>query len=95
MTDNMPTAYEIFETLLEKAITQGEVRADIDVKMFAYLIASLNTLVLEYYTEHVAQDYDEKMLATVDQLIDFLRFGIGVNKPALPANQERVSFATL
>jgi hypothetical protein len=73
---NMPTALEFFETLLQNAITRGEVRADIDVKMFAYLIASMNTLILEYYTEHVASDYDEKMLASVDQFIDFLQNGI-------------------
>lgn len=78
IASNMPTAYEFFETLLQQAIKRGEVRADVNVEMFAYLIASLNTLVLEYYSEHVAQDYDESMMATVDQFIDFLRRGIGV-----------------
>jgi len=75
--ESMPIAYEFFETLLENAIRRGEVRADIDVRMLAYLTAALNALVLEYYTEHIAQDYDERMLATIDQFIDFLRRGIG------------------
>ncbi len=74
---NMPAAYKLFETFLERAIRRGEVRADIDVKMLAFLIASMSTLVTEYYIEHVARDFDETMLATVEQFIDFLRHGIG------------------
>lgn len=77
MADNFPTAYQFFETLLENAMVRGEVRPDIDVKMFAYLIASMNTLVLEYYTEYVAPDYDEKMFETIDKFLDFLKNGIG------------------
>lgn len=93
ITTNMPTAYEFFESLLQQAIDRGDVRADIDVKMFAYLIASLNTLVLEYYSERVAQDYDEKMLTTVDKFIDFLRNGIGAHQATMPPSQARESFA--
>ena len=76
--ESMPLAYDLFETLLENAIRRGEVRADVDVKMFAYLIASLNVFILEYYTEHVAQEYDKTMLITIiNQFMDFLRNGIG------------------
>ena len=77
MAENLPSAYEVFETLLEKAVVGGEVRADIDTKMFAYLIASMNTHVVEYYMEHVTQDYDEGMCETLDRFVDFLRSGIG------------------
>ncbi len=77
MGESMSAAYEFFESLLESAIQRGEVRADIDVKMLAYLIASMNTLVVEYYIEHIAPNYDEHMLATIDQFITFLRDGIG------------------
>ena len=49
--DNLPTAYKFFETLLEKAIARGEVRADIDIKMFAYVIASMNVVFVEYHSE--------------------------------------------
>jgi AcrR family transcriptional regulator len=88
---NMPTASKFFETLLQRALARGEVRSDIDVEMFAYLIASLNTLVLEYYSEHVAQDYDESMMATVDQFIDFLRRGIGAGPDAASTHPQGVS----
>ena len=77
MGDNVPAAHEFFETLLKNAIGRGEIRADIDLKMFAYLIAAMNTTVMEYYIEHVAPNYGEKMLTTIDQFIDFLRHGIG------------------
>ena len=77
MADNMSSAYDFFETLLENAVARGEVRADIDIKMFAYMIASMNTLLIEYYTEFVAQDYDEKMFETIDKFLDFLKNGIG------------------
>ena len=76
MADNMSSAYEFFETLLENAVARGEVRADIDIKMFAYMIASMNTLLIEYYTEFVAQDYDEKIFETIDKFLDFLKNGI-------------------
>ena len=77
MADNLPSAYVIFETLLENAIERGEVRADIDIKMFAYLIASMNALVIEYYIEYLAQKYDGKMMETIDKFLDFLKNGIG------------------
>jgi hypothetical protein len=69
-------ASEFFESLLRAAIEQDEVRADIDVPMFAYLIAGMNTLLLEYYLEYVSQDYNDRLIATVDQFIDFLKHGL-------------------
>ena len=77
--DFWPSSFAIFETLLKGAIARGEVRADIDVNMFAYLIASMNTVVVEYYSEFVSQAIDESMIETVDKFIDFLKNGIGEN----------------
>ena len=76
MEANTAAASEFFESLLRAAIEQGEVRADIDVPMFAHLIAGMNTLLLEYYLEYVSQDYDDRLIATVDQFIDFLKHGL-------------------
>jgi len=77
MADTMPSAYRLFEDLLKDAIAKREVRADIDVPMFAYLITSMSTLVIEYYTEYVANEYNEKLFETIDKFIDFLKHGIG------------------
>lgn len=87
MEANTFAASEFFETLLRTAISNGEVRLDIDVPMFAYLIASMNTLVMEYYVEHVARVYDDQLLATVDQFIDFLKNGIGASAGKAPSSQ--------
>jgi AcrR family transcriptional regulator len=74
--DNLPGANQLFETLLSNAIARGEVRADIDVKLYAHLIASMNRFAIEYYTEYVAPKGGETM-ETIDKFLDFLKNGIG------------------
>lgn len=78
--DSMPAATDFFETLLESAMARGEVRTDIDVKMFAYMIASMNALVVQYYAADSSKPFDEEMMAGIDEFIEFLRSGIGSNK---------------
>ena len=73
---NTAAASEFFEQWLRAAIERGEVRADIDVPMFAHLIASMSTVIMEYYLERVSQDYDDRLVETVEQFIDFLKNGI-------------------
>ena len=82
--ENSPVSYEFFGTLLENAIERGEVRADIDVKLFAYMITAMNTLIVEYWTEYVAQDFQDGMMETIDQFLDFLKNGIGAPKVVEP-----------
>ena len=84
---NMPTGLDYFETLLKDAIARGEIREDVDTKMLAYLINSLNTSVGEYYFEHVGPHY-EKMMETIEKLLDYLRYGIGKKDDPEPAGQE-------
>ena len=88
MDQNLPTVYDFFETLLGKAIENGSLRPEINVKLLAYIIASLNTLVIEYYIDQIDQTYDEKMMVTVDQFIDFLKNGIGRQKSTEPTSTE-------
>ncbi len=84
MANNLPSLYAYFETLLENAIENGEIRPDINVKLFAYIIGSMNTLVAEYYTEQISPNYDEKMMETIDEFLDFLQNGMGRNDPKTP-----------
>ncbi len=77
MGENMPAANQYFEILLEKAVANGEIRKSVDIKMFAYLIGAMNTQLIEYYTVYVTDEFDEKILETVDTFIDFLKNGIG------------------
>jgi AcrR family transcriptional regulator len=73
----MPTGLEFFQSLLEEAIRRGEVRADVDCQMLAYMITEMFTVLTEYYLEQVGSEYDETMMDTIDQFLDFLRRGIG------------------
>jgi AcrR family transcriptional regulator len=88
-----PSGTAFFEALLENAIEQGEVRADIDCEMLAYMISSMYTLVIEYYLEHVHPKYDEAMMETISQFLDFLRRGIATDGDAEPSNQKASSCA--
>ncbi len=79
MQQNAGASQAFFEELLQAAIRRGNIRPDIDTRLFAYMIPELSTIILEYYTENVSQKYNEDMMATVDQFIDLLRFGIGAS----------------
>lgn len=76
MDENMDAAFKYFDGLIKKAIAKGEVRKEIDHKMFTYLIASMNEKIIEYFSEYVPEDDDEKILETVDNLIDLLKHGM-------------------
>ncbi len=71
-----------FKGILEEAVQRGEVRADIDVSFTTYLLARLSNLVVEYHIERVAATYDERMMETVDRLIEILRTGIRAQEGA-------------
>ena len=77
MDENLPSAYEFFERMLENAVDRGEIRADIDTKMLAHMLVPMNAHLVEYYVEHVAGEYGEGMLETLDQFVDLLRSGMG------------------
>lgn len=76
----MAVAHEIFERMIREAIQRGEVRDDLDVHLMAFLVASLSNLVVEYYSDHVATEYDERLLRIVDQFIELLRRGLTANR---------------
>ena len=75
--DLVPSAEEIYKSLLEKAVARGEVRSDIDVKLISYLMTSMNMIIVEYYSETHPQGFTESMIETVDTFMDILKNGIG------------------
>jgi AcrR family transcriptional regulator len=77
MAENLPSAHEFFEALLENAVAKGEVREDIDTKMLAYMLVPMNAHFVEYYMEHIGKDYDQGLVESLDQFVDLLRSGIG------------------
>lgn len=76
MHENMPTVQDIFSGLLQQAMARCEIRSDIDLDLIAYFVASLNSMVVAYYTERVSDTYDDAMLLIADQFIELLKRGI-------------------
>ena len=81
---SMPVALSFFETILKNAIARAEIRADIDIKMLAFMIASMNALVVEYYVAETEKNLGPEMMASIDEFIDFLRKGIGISQEEAP-----------
>jgi AcrR family transcriptional regulator len=77
-TDNLPLSSSAIETLLERAIARGEIREDIDIKMFAYMIASMSVDMVEYCSKLALQGMDASAIEAVDAFVDLFRNGIGV-----------------
>ncbi len=77
MRDNVSTANEFFEGLLETSVAKGEVRAEIDIKLVAHMIVSLTWWVVEYYLRQGADNYDSDMICMVDEVLSLVKNGIG------------------
>lgn len=88
LADSMPAAYDFFEAILESAIARGDVRADIDIKMFAYMIASLNALVVQYYAADTDKPFDQEMMAGIDEFIEFLKSGISSDQSVITGTDQ-------
>ena len=79
----LANARSIHEDLLKAAIKKGEVRDDIDIDFISYTISALSVSSVEYYFQTMEgkkakiKKFDEKMIDTIDLLINFLRHGIG------------------
>ncbi len=86
ISSNFSSGIDFYRTLLNRALERGQVRADIDVHMLAYLITLINNGMVEYYVEFVSDQYDDTMLATIDQFINFIEFGLSASKSG---NQNR------
>ena len=75
--ENKSTVNNVFENLLIKAIERGEVRSNLDTKMISHIISTLSVFIGEYYTNNVNDQWNEKLMETLDKFLDFLEFGIG------------------
>ena len=76
---NMPSSSAVFEQLLERAVAKGEVKADTDIKMLAYLLTAMSTTIIEYSIRSNPDATYDAMNEGVDLFIDILRDGIGNN----------------
>jgi AcrR family transcriptional regulator len=83
METGLENARNIYTGLLNTAIKKGEIRSDIDVAYISHTIATLSASSIEYYMQ-MQEDkktrikkFDERMIDTIDLLIDLLKYGIG------------------
>lgn len=78
-SNNLPSSSAVFEKLLERAVAKGEVKADTDIKMLAYLFTTMSTTIIEYSIQSNPDATYDAMSEGVDLFIDILRDGIGNN----------------
>lgn len=78
--ENMSLADQSFRMMIERGIEKGDIRPDIDVPMMAWMIARMNFLLADYYTEQNSLMLDDHYLAAVDQLIRFICHGISAQR---------------
>ncbi|MFN2187433.1 MAG: TetR/AcrR family transcriptional regulator [Candidatus Promineifilaceae bacterium] len=76
-SDSMPEANDFFRNLLETALAKGDVRPNIDIQLFSYVVARMNALVVEYFATTTDHLFDDELLDSIDEFILFLRYGIG------------------
>jgi|LGOV01.1.fsa_nt_gb AcrR family transcriptional regulator len=78
--ENIGKSNEIFEYLIQQGINRGEIRGNINIKFIAHLISDMNVSIVEYYRKNVSKDWDEGIFIILDELLDFLKRGIGNNR---------------
>jgi AcrR family transcriptional regulator len=78
--ESLPSAYALFDPLIEKAVAKSEIRADLDVILLNFVIASMNLNIAEYWSASHPEEINESMIETVDAFIDILKNGIGTGQ---------------
>lgn len=72
-----PKGDEVFIALLEKGQKTGDIRLDLDLKLVAKLLISMQLSVVDYYFEkHKDEGYSMKIMAELDKFFDLLKYGI-------------------
>lgn len=88
-SDGNDVAKQFFENLLNTAISNGEVRSDINMRFITHLLISMNTSIFEYYFEEVKgnsfdfAEINDDIMDTVNMTLDFIKNGLTVSRPVL------------
>lgn len=77
--ENIGKSNEIFEYLIQQGINRSEIRENINIKFITHLISDMNVSIVEYYRKNISKDWDEGIFIILDELLDFLKKGIGNN----------------
>ena len=79
----LENARNIYTELIDTAMEKGEVRDDIDIAFISHTMSTLSVSSIEYYFQtregkkSRIKKFDERMIDTIDLLIDLLKHGIG------------------
>lgn len=79
-----PKGQDIYQNLINLAISRGEIRPDIDIKFISYVLVSITTTMVEYYFINEKdgkadfRNMDESLSDTVKLFMDLIKNGIGV-----------------
>lgn len=77
LEDNKGRSDEVFELLLQSAVEKGEIRKDIDIKMVAFLLTTLNVSIVDYYSKITnKREYNKEMLEIIEKFLEFVQYGI-------------------
>ena len=72
-----PKGDDMFIALLQKGQASGDVRADLDLRLVAKIMISMQISVVEYYFEkHQDEGYSMKIMEELDKFFDLIRNGI-------------------
>lgn len=72
-----PKGDEMFIALLKKGQNMGDIRLDLDLKLVAKLLISMQMSVVDYYFEkHQDEGYSMKIMEELDKFFDLLKNGI-------------------
>lgn len=83
--ENRDRALAVYKALIDNGVRRGELRSDIDAPLIAAMFYEMNIALTTYHLHYVKPDIDEKILDTVEELIRFIRRGIG--KPIEGGNE--------
>lgn len=73
------STYSVFEKLLIKGVENRDINDENNIKLSSYLLASINTSVLEYFIHEADLDI-EKATKYIDNIVELLENGMKVKK---------------
>ena len=77
LKENKGKSDEVFELLLKNSMERGEIRENLDIKMVAFILTSLNISVVDYYLkESEKKEYGQDMINEIEKVIDIMQYGL-------------------
>lgn len=77
LKENKGKSDEVFELLLRNSMERGEIRENLDIKMVAFILTSLNISVVDFYLkESEKKEFSQDMINEIEKVIDIMQYGI-------------------